>query len=147
MPCCEILSLDTLARKAGSSGGLTDCGAVISWLLSMEMGRTSSSKSCTSLIVGRRSGTGSTHRIAICNKFTISPSTVLYRNNSASNTSVVQSSRMMDCTQRGRSMPSSLSAACVGAFPVRSSSTSCNTKQHRHNQHHCPTLKIRYPKV
>jgi hypothetical protein len=118
-----------------SGGGLKDCRDVISWLLFSDTGgRTSSSRSCTSLIMGRRSGTGSTHRIAICNRFTISPSTVLYRSSSASNTSVVQSSRIMDCTHRGRSMPSSFNADCVGAFPVKSSSSSCN-KSKTHRQH------------
>ncbi|CAA6658644.1 unnamed protein product [Spirodela intermedia] len=53
--------------------------------------------------------------------WTISSSTSWYRRSSGSKTSEAHSSLTTDCTQRGRSTASSLSSACAGALPVRSS--------------------------
>ena len=58
----------------------------------------------------------------------------IHESSCTSNTSVVQSSRIMDYTHRGKSMPSSFNADCVGAFPVKSSSSSCD-KSKTHCQH------------
>uniref|UniRef100_A0A0A9E1J4 Uncharacterized protein n=1 Tax=Arundo donax TaxID=35708 RepID=A0A0A9E1J4_ARUDO len=75
-------------------------------------------------MAGLLSGCCAEQSMASWRSCTISSSTFWYLRSSWSNTSAVHSSRTTDCTHRGRSRPSSLTTACVGALPVSSSSIS-----------------------